>query len=66
MLGVHVGTTTADTPSQLDTDLKTQGGHEWRSVDISNYAEVEAATEPHTARAPVFSKFTAGKGIAGT
>ena len=41
---MHVGTTTADTPSQLDTDLKTQGGHEWRSVDISNYAEVEAAT----------------------
>ena len=44
LTSVHVGTTTADTPSQLDTDLKTQGGHEWRSVDISNYAEVEAAT----------------------
>ena len=38
------GTTTAAAPDALDIDGKKQGDHEWRSVDISNYEEVEAAT----------------------
>eukprot|EP01052_Picozoa_sp_SAG31_P044571 SAG31_NODE_7825_length_1588_cov_2.447280_1_plen_87_part_10 len=35
--------TTASAPAELKDG--TQGGHEWKSVDISKYSEVAAATE---------------------
>jgi hypothetical protein len=36
-------TTTASAPAEVKDG--TQGGHEWRSVDISNYSEVASATQ---------------------
>lgn len=38
-------TTTAAKPADLSIGDGQQGGHEWLSVDISNFEEVQAATE---------------------